>query len=138
MLGTEIAPTYDEMRDSVYRKVAGKDFVERLRNYIPECNIEDIMRVADTDMTRIYNEAVTNTGGEAVRSGKVDGNRLRKTWNTMLDDRVRDTHAYLEGTTVPYNAEFYTFDGDHAPSPGGFEYAENNCGCRCHISYTIS
>ena len=137
MLGTEIAPTYDEMRDSVYRKVAGKDFTERLREYIPECRIEDIMRVADTDMTRIYNEAVTNTGNEAVDSGKVDGNRLRKTWNTMLDDRVRDTHAYLEGTTVPYNAEFYTFDGDHARYPGGFEYAENNCGCRCHLTYTL-
>lgn len=127
MLGTAIPPTYDEMRDSVYRKVAGKDFAERLRNYIPECNIEDIMRVADTDMHRVYNEGASNTA--------VLGGATTKTYHTMLDDRVRDTHQYLEGTTIPINAEFYTYDGDHAFYPGGFELAENNVNCRCYLTY---
>ena len=128
MLGTEIAPTYAEMHDSIYRKVAGKDFVQRVSEYLPECAIEDIMRVADTDMHRIYNEGSFTTA--------TLGGAKYKTWRTMLDDRVRDTHQYLEGTTVPINAEFYTYDGDHAMYPGMFELPENSINCRCVLTYT--
>ena len=127
MLGTAIPPTYDEMHDSIYRKVAGKDFVQRVSEYLPECAVEDIMRVADTDMHRVYNEGASNTA--------VLGGATTKTYHTMLDDRVRDTHQYLEGTTIPINAEFYTYDGDHAFYPGGFELAENNVNCRCYLTY---
>jgi hypothetical protein len=53
-----------------------------------------------------------------------------------MDNRVRDTHFYLEGMTVDINDKFYTYDGDSAYRPGGFEKAENNCGCRCLLMYS--
>lgn len=137
MLYTQIAPTYEEMRKSIYKKVAGKDFVERIDEYAESGTVEDIMRVAETDSHRVYNDASVKTAKEAIQSGKVDGSNLFKTWNTMLDDRVRDTHMYLEGVTIPFDADFYTYDGDHAFEPGGFELPENVIGCRCYLTYSM-
>jgi hypothetical protein len=51
----------------------------------------------------------------------------------MQDDRVRDTHDYLEGMVVPFSSRFYTYDGDSADYPGGFTLPENNIGCRCVV-----
>ena len=36
-----------------------------------------------------------------------------------MDDKVRETHRYLEGASVSLDEEFWTFDGDHAAYPGG-------------------
>lgn len=124
-LGTNIPPTKEAMREAIYKKVADKDFEQRVREYAEQGKLPEIMRVVETDMTRIFNEGTLATGNKA-------GART-KTWLTMMDDRVRDTHSYLEGMTVPINAEFYTFDGDHAQAPGDFLLAENNVGCRCVI-----
>ena len=58
---------------------------------------------------------------------------IYKQWRTMLDDRVRETHDFLEGATVPVDARFYTNDGDSARFPGDFMLVENNANCRCLI-----
>jgi len=90
--------------------------------------IADILRIAETEMTRIGNESAL---GAAVKAGATS-----KTWLTQLDDRVRDTHTYLESVTVPIDARFYTYDGDSAQAPGLFSKAENNVGCRCELSFS--
>ena len=51
----------------------------------------------------------------------------------MRDDKVRETHDYLEGVEVDLASEFVTFDGDSAKFPGDFSRAENNVNCRCVI-----
>ena len=126
-LGTEIPPTKAEMREAIYKKIADKDFEQRVREYAEDGKLPEIMRVVETDMTRVFNEGSLTTATEAGAQSK--------TWITMNDDRVRDTHSYLEGMTVPLNAEFYTFDGDHASAPGGFSMAENNVNCRCILAF---
>ena len=117
----------DELYDTVYRKVAGKTFAQRVNEYASEGDIESIMRVAETDATRVFTESELKT---AHKVGATE-----KTWNTMLDDKVRDTHSYLQSMTVGIDDEFYTYDGDHAPGPGQFENASNNCGCRCWVTF---
>ena len=126
MLGIEAEPNIEEAKSAINLKIAGKDYKERLREYAPQGDISAIVKVLDTDMTRIYNTGVLDTA-------KANGAAM-KTWNTMLDDRVRDTHEPLEGVTIPLDAEFYTFDGDKALSPGGFSKAENNVNCRCILT----
>lgn len=126
MLGIETEPNIEEAKSAINLKIAGKDYKERLREYAPQGDISAIVKVLDTDMTRIYNTGVLDTA-------KTNGATM-KTWNTMLDERVRDTHEPLEGVTIPLDAEFYTFDGDKALSPGGFSKAENNVNCRCILS----
>ena len=88
----------------------------------------DLTRIADTEMHRIANTAALDT---AKRAGA-----RSKTWVTMADERVRDTHSYLESETVGIDEDFYTYDGDHASAPGLFELAENNVNCRCELLFS--
>ena len=65
------------------------------------------------------------------------GYGVTKNWYTVMDDKVRETHRYLEGASVSLDEEFWTFDGDHAAYPGGFTKAENNVNCRCTVELHI-
>ena len=119
----------DEMQRVINEPVADKTYKDRIREYLDDegSTVEDFVRVAETDATRVYNAGVVD-GGKA--SG-VPG--VRKQWITMDDDRVRSTHDYLADMTVPLNEDFYTYDGDHARAPGLFTLPENNIGCRCTL-----
>ena len=92
-----------------------------------EKNITDLSgmeRLIESEGNRLYNEGVLKAG---------EGIAKTKTWVTMGDERVRDTHWYLEGMTIPYDEEFVTYDGDSALAPGGFSDPSNNCSCRCWL-----
>lgn len=122
-LGTEIETDADKMRETIYKKVADKTFSERVSEYAEEGKVEDIMRVAETEMTRDFNGGVLDTG-------KVGGAKYKK-WVTMNDPLVRDTHYYLHGEKIPIGERFFTFDGDSADHPGDFMLPQNNVNCRC-------
>lgn len=134
-LGVEVDPSVEEAREVIDRPIAGKTFRERVRDYLhgnmvdttgtPE---EAIARVAETDAVRIYNESKLNT---AKKNGANN-----KTWHTMEDNRVRDTHIFLSEVTVPIDGLFYTYDGDKAPAPAQFESASNNVNCRCWLTFS--
>jgi len=128
-LSSDYAPSVDDVMKVVDAKVAGKTWKERVEDYFSSGGTgEDIARIADTETHRIANTAALDTA-------KYAGAR-NKTWVTMLDDRVRDTHNYLEGMTVDIDEDFYTYDGDHASAPGLFELAENNVNCRCELLFS--
>ncbi len=128
-LSSDYTPDVDDVMKVVDAKVAGKTWRERVEDYFANGGTgEDIARIADTETHRIANTAALDTA-------KYAGARS-KTWVTMLDDRVRDTHDYLEGETVGINDDFYTYDGDHASAPGLFELAENNVNCRCELLFS--
>ena len=122
----------DEMYNAVWLEIAGRNWEQRVREYFDDPNgtVDDIMRVVETDTNRIYNDAVLNVGEKVSKRGVP----VSKTWNTMLDDRVRDTHEYIESVTVPIHKRFYTFDGDSARYPGDFADPQNNINCRCAIT----
>ena len=128
-LGTSKRPSAEDAKNAVFAVVAGKTWEDRVKEYTRQGgSVYDIERIAETDMTRIYNTAKLDT----VRVNQLE-NSVFKRWDTMLDDRVRDTHDYLEAVVVPYDADFYSFDGDHARAPGLFSLPENNINCRCQI-----
>lgn len=127
-LSSDWTPTLDEVMETVDKEVAGKTWRERVEDYFANGgSAGDIVRIAETETHRDANTAALNT---AIHAGA-----KAKTWVTMLDDKVRDTHVPLEGVSVPIDAEFYTWDGDHAPAPGLFELAENNVNCRCELMF---
>lgn len=117
----------DAMDESIYKKYDGLDFADRALSYAELGDKENIVRVAETDGHRVYND-----GG--FQGAKSAGART-KTWLTMLDDKVRDTHSYLEGMTVGIDERFYTFDGDSARYPGDFSLPQNQINCRCEVAY---
>ena len=128
-LSYDYQPTADEAIEVVNAKVAGKTWRERTEDYFANGgNVDDIVRIAETEMHRIANTSALSTARKA--------GATRKTWVTMLDDRVRETHDYLEGMTVAIGEDFYTYDGDHASAPGLFDLAENNVNCRCELIFS--
>lgn len=128
--GTALKPSADKQGDAVFKDIAGKTFLDRIMEYSESGSAEEIVRVAETEMTRVYNQAVLDAGSEYQdKSGRV----VNKIWLTQNDERVRDTHSYLEGMEIPLGEEFWTYDGDHALAPGGFENADNNVNCRCQL-----
>lgn len=126
-LGTALEPDMDEMRSVIEEKFDGKDYRDRLNEYFSSGTDADIARTLDTDVHRIYNAAKYN--------GAKKGGATFKTWRTMADPKVRDSHDYLEGVRVPLDAEFYTYNGNHTYYPGQFGIPEEDCNCRCWVEF---
>ena len=113
----------------------GVGFRERVSEYVDNADRASLERVVITEFHRMFNAGASDCAAQV--SGET-GRMMMKRWVTMADDKVRDLHVYLEGMTVPADMDFYTYDGDHAPYPGGFSSAENNCNCRCTITYSFA
>lgn len=128
-LGTAVMPAVDAVDAAVYASVAGETWRDRVMGYYDSGGtLYDIKRIAETDATRIYNQGAV----DAVIANGLEGSTSKR-WRTMQDDRVRDTHDYLEGMVVPFGSRFYTYDGDSAEYPGGFDLPDNNINCRCVV-----
>ena len=128
----------DDMNRAVFKIVAGKDWEQRVSEYLDDetGTVDDIIRVVDTDMNRIYNDSILNVGERAEDEEPMDGMPtvgVTKTWETMMDERVRSTHFGLQSVSVPVNGRFHTWDGDSARYPGDFTDPNNNINCRCRI-----
>lgn len=120
-----IVPFTDGLDDkAVNLEIDGKTFRERITE---DSTPEEVIRIIDTEAHRDYNTGVYD-------AAKKSGKPVRKRWYTMLDDRVRDSHQYLEGMEVGIDDLFYTDDGDAAMYPGGFTLPENNVNCRCVVA----
>jgi hypothetical protein len=128
-LSSNWMPPVDEVMQVVDAEIEDKTWRERVEDYFANGGTgADIARIADTEMHRIANTAAFDT---AKRAGAT-----KKTWVTMLDNRVREEHQYLEGQTIDIDDEFYTYDGDHASAPGLFTLAQNNVNCRCELLFS--
>lgn len=128
-LSTSIKPNDREMRESINRKVADKDYKQRIAEYAPSGDIESIMRVAETDAHRVMEESSLST---AQKSGA-----KYKVWHTMEDPLVRDEHIPLDKVKVPIKDKFVTWDGYMADRPGAFGIPELDINCRCYLTFTF-
>lgn len=128
-LSFEWTPSVDDAMEVIDKEVAGKTWRQRVEDYFANGgSVDDLIRIAETETHRDANESALTT---AKRAGAKS-----KTWVTMMDDKVRETHDYLEGVTVGINDEFITYDGDKAYAPGMFSLAENNVNCRCELLFS--
>ena len=124
----------EKLDQAVNKKIAGETVRDRIRTHVENEDLPALQRVLATEYHRDYNQGALD--GAQVQQTRQGGKKYTtKTWMTMLDDRVRDTHEFLEGVTIPINEEFYTNDGDHAMIPGGFENPDNNINCRCILRF---
>lgn len=124
-----IVPYKDGLDDkAVNLDIDGETFRDRIERQLAEGSPDGILRIIDTESHRDYNTAVYDAGKASGISG------LKKRWNTRMDDKVRDAHAYMEGMTVGMDDLFYTYSGESAMFPGGFGVPELDCNCRCAVS----
>ena len=122
----------DALEDALYTSIDGKTFEQRVQEYVLAQDMAGLSVVAASEYHRLYNAGAYDGAQQFVRT---QGLGITKRWVTVRDDRVRETHRYLEGMSVDVDEEFYTSDGDHAPYPGAFRKAKNNVGCRCIVIY---
>ncbi len=135
MLGYELSVDIDLMYRAIYAVIEGKTFEDRIYDHLIAWYLKGLQSLAESEWHRIYNVA-EDDGAEQYVQERDAG--VTKTWHTVGDDKVRETHDYLNGTTIPLEEDFFTFDGDSAPAPGCFRRAQNNCGCRCWLTYEAS
>lgn len=133
MLVTELDVNIDQMEQAIYLVIEGKTFADRIADHVMVNDLSGLIVLVESEYHRVYNAAVEDGAMDYVDNG---GFGVTKNWYTVKDGKVRETHKYLEGASVALEEEFFTFDGDHAPYPGGFTKAENNVGCRCIVRLT--
>lgn len=119
---------------SVNQEIDGKTYQERVEEHLLNLDGESsIQKIVETEVHRNMNNAIYDVGNVIQESGTP----IYKTWRTMLDDRVRDSHDYLEGTKLEIDEEFYTYNGNHALFPGQFGVGEEDVNCRCYAQISF-
>ena len=120
-------------QEVILKEFEGKNVIDRIHEYVMAFDAFGLARLITTEEHRDF-----ETGGsdQADTIQQESHRMVKKVWNTMMDERVRETHDYIEGVAVPVTSRFYTFDGDSAKFPGGFSNVANNVNCRCWLTYT--
>lgn len=126
----------EDVYRAIYKPVAGETFEERIERRIEENTLDlpALQRIVETEYHRVEETGAYDTAFIVANATK---RKPYKSWRTMLDERVRSTHVYLEGTEVPIDDLFFTYDNDCAMFPGDFSDPDNNINCRCWLSYTF-
>jgi hypothetical protein len=145
--GLPIDPVMDNehfMYDVLFKVIGGETFKDRMSTHVQNKDAGRIGTLAESEMHRVYENGAYDAAeqleirlerqraGTGIRRGQVI-----KTWKTMRDPRVRDTHDFIEGVSVPIEDRFYTYDGDSARFPGDFSKPENVVNCRCVLKYSV-
>ena len=129
-----VQPNTGRLQGELYKRYDGKDFRQRVQEHALKGEYERITELAKNEYHRMYETGTFDMANMVDASGI----SVSKRWVTMMDDKVRDTHNYIHGDVVPLDEKFYTYDGDSAYMPGGFDLPENNINCRCILTYSRS
>ena len=124
----------NDLYTALYEPIAVETFEQRISRRIDEGTLdrETLNRILETDWHRMEETGAYDTARTV--SAKT-GRNAYKRWKTMMDDRVRDSHWGMEGQVVPMDQKFRSMDGNETMFPGEFGIAEEDCGCRCSVSY---
>lgn len=125
-IDTDIKVSRDKMSDSIYAKIDGKTWEERIFDYD---SIEQLRILAENESNRAFSDGQWDCANDT-------GLELLKTWNDMEDDKVRESHFFLGGTTIPLNEYFRTLNGSETLYPRRFGLPEEDINCRCWLTYS--
>lgn len=132
-LGASNKLNYKDAANITNKVYDGVSIGQKFDEYTAQKDYGHLKTLVESEYHRAYNIG----GYDCAKQSKNDQNDIQKVWLTMLDDKVRDTHIYLDGVSAPIDGYFYTFDGDYARFPSDFQKAQNNANCRCIIQYKI-
>lgn len=85
--------------------------------------------IARTEATR----ASALGAQQAYSQAAAEGINVRKQWLSARDDKVRDSHADLDGYTVGVNEPFISESGAEAEGPAQFGEPSEDINCRCVV-----
>ena len=92
---------------------------------------ERALLISETEANMIGND---DSLLEAIAEGK-----MWKTWNTLRDKRVRETHTEVDGLTIPIDEYFQVGNAEllyPCDEENGWNNPEELVNCRCSLSYS--
>lgn len=96
---------------------------DSLENDVPKA-----LRIVRTEGHRVMEQAKLDSLAKA----KAAGIEMVKTWVSARDERVRVSHAAMDGTTVDFDEDFVNrVTGGKGPGPGMMGTAADDINCRC-------
>lgn len=125
---TPYEPTTDDVQSTVYEKIKGRTWEERVWDYYD--NGGDISRIMDIVRTESHRDANAAAYNAAEKTGA-----KRSRWNCMMLPTSRETHVYLDGVSAPIGGYYYSFMGGKTKYPGQWGIAEEDCGCLCWLTF---
>jgi hypothetical protein len=96
------------------------------------------LNIARTETLRAVQAGNFEAYQQAVDSGKVAAQSVRKVWNSAHDNRVRQTHRALNGESAGINESFVSPSGARLRYPlDPLAPLEETINCRCNLTYRI-
>lgn len=109
-----------------------RDIAKRIGKLTSEPSCAAMLRNARTAYTGAQNAGRIEGLHQAQRLGI----KVKKQWLAILDNRTRDSHAYLDGQTVDVDEPFITDTGSRIMYPGDQSAPpEEVWNCRCTLTY---
>lgn len=96
--------------------------------------------VARTESIQALNRADYEALSQAVDMGAANKGDVTRIWNTAGDDRVRDSHADMDGQEVGLDEPFVSGEGNQMMFPGDTSLgadASDTINCRCKVRTRI-
>ncbi len=124
----------ESVRDAVSTGLSQSETIDQIRERI----LETYDFAVESRAERIARTETVGAANAGAMQAIKESSAPYKTWITSRDDRVRDTHAELEGATIKKDEAFVTSDGETLMFPGdpnGGPGAVINC--RCNLVATF-
>ena len=116
--------------------------IDRLAETIADNTLANLDKEYYTSVDRSVKIAETETNNSSnyeELQEAIDSGFTQKTWITMKDNKVRNTHVALDGATIGIDEFFHVGEAEMlypCDEINGFNYPEELNGCRCTISYS--
>lgn len=123
------------MRETITRGLIDGATYKNMANNIKDELEGDLVkanRIVRTESKRIRESGAFDSVMRAESKGII----MKKKWNTVKDERVRDRHKELDGITLDASDKF-KLDGHEAEAPTMFGVASLDINCRCFLSYEV-
>lgn len=126
-----LAPDEYIISHGVYLIATTIDVLQRHRDDPFFYSLDRARAIAENESNSVWNHTEYE---DEVRSGR----HRNKTWNTIMDGKERDSHAELNGVTIPINEPFMARGGYMMyPRDDSLSASEEEiAGCRCSLSFS--
>lgn len=110
--------------------------IYKMRDTATGMSMDHLVFIDEQELHRIMERAKYESAMWAYENGE----SVNKTWDTMKDERVRDTikasHVAMQGVTVPVQEFFNLVPNGVTIAPLQSGIPEQDIGCRCQAIYT--
>ena len=123
--------------DGSFIKIDEEEEGDEVEEFLEKEAVSDYWLSINRAVNIAQNEANTFLNYSDFVNAKAQG-YTKKTWHTMLDNKVRDTHEEIEGMTIGID-EYFQVGNSEMKFPHDWELApdpKETINCRCAIDYT--